>query len=97
MMTLDEAARLQELIDSGMAWHLEGAVGRAAYAAIEAGYCMLGTERHIDYWGTVVPSRTDVEPGTIGSQGYFEAKQDELEWQLACLCHGAPDCPEERP
>jgi len=81
MMTLDEAAEMQKLIDSGMAWRLEGAVGRAAYAAIEAGYCMLGPEAVKDYWGNIVPSRTDVEPGTVGSQGYFEACWDELEYQ----------------
>jgi len=82
-MTDAEALKLQELIDSGMAWRLEGAVGRACYAAIEAGYCMLGEEAHKDYWGTPVPSRFDVEPGTVGSRGYFEAKQDEIEYQAA--------------
>jgi hypothetical protein len=84
MMTLDEAARMQELIDSGTAWRLEGAVGRAAYAAIEAGYCMLSEQSGIkDYWGTRVPSRTEVEPGTVGSREYFEARQDELEYDAS--------------
>ena len=33
---------LQGLIDSGMAWRLEGSVGRAAMRAIEDGECVLG-------------------------------------------------------
>ena len=83
MMTLDHSAALQELIDSGMAWRLEGAVGRECFAAIEAGFCMLGEDSFKDYWGNHVPSRTEVAPGSIGSQGYFEAKQDELEYQAS--------------
>jgi hypothetical protein len=77
-----EALRLQALIDSGMAWRLEGAVGRAAYAAIEAGYCMLGHAAHKDYWGNLVPSRTMVEPGSIGSFEYWQERQDDLVWEL---------------
>jgi hypothetical protein len=79
MMTLDGALELQKLIDSGMAWRLEGATGRAAMDAIRAGYCMLGEDSHTDFWGQFVPSRFDVEPGTMGSRGYFEERQDELE------------------
>ena len=29
----------QELIDTGLAWKLQGAYGRTAMAMIEAGYC----------------------------------------------------------
>lgn len=61
---------LQALVDSGDAWHLEGAVGRAAMDAIEAGYIMLGPVGHRDYWGNYVPSRTEVQPGTMGSPEY---------------------------
>lgn len=65
---------LQELIDSGAAWSMEGSVGRAAMAAIEAGECVLGPEGHRDYWGNYVPSRTEVKPGTKGSVEYARAR-----------------------
>jgi hypothetical protein len=60
----------QGLINSGMAWRLEGAVGRACMAAIESGDAILGREGHRDYYGNYVPSRYEVEPGTKGSLGY---------------------------
>lgn len=63
---------LQSLIDSGMAWRLEGHIGRQAMAAIEAGDCVLGEEGHHDHWGNYVPSRYEVEPGTKGSIEYAE-------------------------
>ena len=69
----DEAesiAALQELVDTGMAWRLEGSVGRAAMGAIEAGAIVLGRDGHRDYWGNYVPSRYEVQPGTKGSPQY---------------------------
>lgn len=63
---------LQQLIDNGLAWRLEGSVGRAAMDAIEAGVCVLGEVGHTDYWGNYVPSRYEVEPGTKGSVEYAE-------------------------
>ena len=71
-------AALQELIDSGMAWKMEGAVGREAMASIESGDCVLGEVGHRDYWGNYVPSRTEVQPGTKGS---LEYQQTMLEGQ----------------
>ncbi len=65
-------AGLQALIDSGMAWTLEGHVGREAMAAIEGGACTLGPEGRYDYWGNYVPSRFEVEPGSKGSVEYAE-------------------------
>lgn len=69
---------IQELIDSGLAWRLEGHVGRQCMAAIEAGAAMLGEEGHRDYWGNYVPSRYEVKPGTKGSREYCE----DLNWGL---------------
>lgn len=68
---------LQELIDSGMAWRLEGSVGRAAMRAIEDGECVLGEVGHKDYWGNYVPSRYEVEAGTKGSVEYAQRMQEE--------------------
>ena len=68
---------LQELIDSGMAWRLEGSVGRAAMRAIEDGECVLGEVGHKDYWGNYVPSRYEVEAGTKGSLEYAQRIQEE--------------------
>ncbi len=79
-MTFAEAEAMQSIIDNGMAWRLEGAVGRAAFHAIEAGYCMLGEKSFKDYWGTHVPSRTEVDAGTVGSEAYWQERQDELAW-----------------
>jgi len=64
------ATAMQELIDTGLAWRLEGSIGRQAMAMIEAGECMLGEEGHHDYWGDYVPSRHEVKPGTKGSPEY---------------------------
>ena len=61
---------IQRLINSGMAWQMEGAIGRECMAAINAGRAMCSTEAHKDYWGNVVPSRYDVKPGTKGSFDY---------------------------
>lgn len=63
----------QDLVDSGMAWKLEGCVGRTAMALIESGEIMLGEKGHRDYYGSYIPSRTDVAPGTKGSAEYVEA------------------------
>lgn len=68
---------LQDLINSGTAWKLEGSVGRAAMEAIEAGECVLGEEGHKDYWGNYVPSRYEVQPGTKGSVEYAAKMQEE--------------------
>lgn len=70
------AADVQNLIDSGMAWRLEGHVGRTCMAAIEAGDAVLGEEGHRDYWGNYVPSRYEVKPGTKGSVEYAAARQN---------------------
>lgn len=61
---------LQALVNSGAAWRLEGAVGREAMRAIDDGLVVLGHEGHRDAYGNYVPSRTEVEPGTVGSVEY---------------------------
>lgn len=74
-MTLDLS--IQNLIDSGMAWRLEGHVGRQCMAAIDNGDAVLGTEGHTDYWGNYVPARSEVVPGTKGSVEYANRLREE--------------------
>lgn len=68
---------IQHLIDTGLAWKLEGSVGRACMAAIENGDAILGPVGHRDYWGNYIPSRDEVIPGTKGSVEYAEQMQEE--------------------
>jgi hypothetical protein len=58
---------LQALIDTGSAWNMEGAIGRAAMDALKSGACFLPTSSRKDYYGNVVPSRYQVKKGTAGS------------------------------
>lgn len=60
----------QSLINTGMAWTLEGHVGRTCMALIENGAAILGPTGHHDYWKNYVPSRDEVEAGTKGSVDY---------------------------
>jgi hypothetical protein len=70
----DDNVRLfQDLIDTGMAWRLEGAVGREAMRLIDAGQCTLGDVGHRDYYGNYVPSKTEVQSGTKGSDAFVAA------------------------
>lgn len=58
---------LQKFIDTGDAWRMEGHIGRTAMSALEQGACLLSEDQHIDTYGSLVPSRNDVMPGTKGS------------------------------
>ena len=66
---------IQNQINSGTAWKLEGSVGRQAMSLLECGACMLPQESHSDYYGNIVPSRDVLKPGTKGtllnSQNYW--------------------------
>lgn len=72
----DVNLNLQTLINNGMAWTLEGHVGRAAMDAIENGDCILGEVGHRDYWGNYIPSRHEVQAGTKGSVEYAERMRE---------------------
>lgn len=60
-------AAMQEMINSGQCWHMEGSIGREAMALLESGACMLPQESHRDYYGNTVPSRDDLQEGTKGT------------------------------
>jgi hypothetical protein len=46
-------------------------------AAIEAGYCMLGRRACVDFYGSAIPGRSDVAPGSKGSRDYVATCQGE--------------------
>jgi hypothetical protein len=60
-------AEMQEMINTGQAWRMEGSVGREAMALLDSGACMLPQERITDYYGNTVPSRDDLKEGTKGT------------------------------
>ena len=66
-------AELQNLINTGQAWKMEGSVGREAMQALEVGACMLPKQDYYDYYGNTVPSRDKLKPGTKGT--YQNSKQ----------------------
>ena len=68
----EEIQYIQELINDGSIWKLQGSYGRTAMQYIEAGLCVLGEKGHYDYYGNYVPSRFEVEAGTKGSLEYAQ-------------------------
>lgn len=71
-----EFQSLQQAIDSGSIWSMEGAAGRFAMDAMERGEVVLGRVSHRDFWGNRVPSRYEVKRGTLGSIGYARKQRD---------------------
>ncbi len=63
----DQIECYQHLVNSGDAWRLEGHVGRTAMGLLTAGTIMLGKRAVQDYYGSTVPARDQVKPGTKGS------------------------------
>ena len=58
---------MQEMINSGRAWVMEGSYGRSAMRCLESGACMLPKKDHYDYYGNPVPSRDRLKKGTKGT------------------------------
>lgn len=63
----DDTLELQKLISTGMAWKMEGFIGRSAMRALESGQCFLPNESFRDYYGNRVPSREEIKEGSKGS------------------------------
>lgn len=68
---------IQRAINGGEAWKFQGSYGRTMMAAIEAGYCLLGSRASSDFYGSAIPSRSDVVPGSKGSRDYVVVHQGE--------------------
>jgi hypothetical protein len=66
-------AEMQELINSGQVWLMEGSLGRQAMSLIRQGFCVLGEEPCHNAYGGRVPSRFEVKTGTLGSIEYKQA------------------------
>jgi hypothetical protein len=74
---------LQEKIESGLVWKLEGSYGRSAMDALESGACFLPEVPRIDYYGSRVPARDELKPGTKGTlenSVKFWSDPDHYEW-----------------
>lgn len=71
---------LQGLIDSGSAWLMEGALGRSAMRALEAGACVLPPKPGLDYFGTMIPSYEMVKdaagsPGSVANAENYSGEE----------------------
>ena len=75
------------MVDSDLAWRLEGRVGRIVIAALRNGAAALPPQRFSDYYRITVPSYRDLEdePGSPGSVANAEAKlnADRPRWPVA--------------
>lgn len=60
-------SELQNFIDSGQVWKTAGSIGRSAITALIRGWCILSDESCYDAYGNYVPSRGEVQAGTMGS------------------------------
>jgi len=58
---------MQQMINNGSAWHMEGSYGRLAMDCIRQGKCILPMHSTTDYWGNKIPSRYEVKKKSIGS------------------------------
>ena len=59
---------IQSLIDKGLAWHMEGSIGREAMEMLEIGICFLPLKVHRDAYGNRIPKRTELKEGTKGTR-----------------------------
>jgi hypothetical protein len=73
----DTIRMFQIAVNDGSAWRLQGSYGREAMALIDAGHIMLGKVAQQDYYGNLLPARTDVVKGSKGSAAYVKENQPE--------------------
>lgn len=78
----DRLEVMQEMVNDGSIWRMEGSMGRQADALLECGALMLGEKGCTDFWGNYVPSRFEVAPGTKGSQELHEQWKQENSYDL---------------
>lgn len=71
---------IQEMINTGLAWQMEGSIGRSAMRALESGACYLPTKTYRDYYGNVIPDRNLLEEGSTGT--LLNSKRF---WESTCM------------
>lgn len=59
--------KMQNMIDTGMVWHMEGAMGREAMHLLEIGACFLPNKPRRGAYGQSIPSRTMLKNGSAGT------------------------------
>jgi hypothetical protein len=59
---------IQDLINDGSVWGMEGSMGRFAMDTLRVGATLLPKTSYIDYYGGQIPSRYMVQEGTAGSK-----------------------------
>jgi len=60
-------SEMQNLINSGTVWKMEGSMGREAMEYLRLGACMLPKKTFKDYYGNTIPSREHLRNGTLGT------------------------------
>ena len=81
--------KMQNTIDSGLVWKLEGSMGRQAMSLLESGACYLPEKDTQDYYGNLIPARTRLQAGTKGtlelSQEFWSKVEDgDIEIEMPC-------------
>lgn len=76
--------QMQDWIDKGYAWSMEGAVGREAMRGLESGMYFLPNQSFTNPYGQHIPSREEIRIGTEGSlDNAYDFYQDEMNlWEL---------------
>ena len=59
---------VQQLINDGTVWHMEGGMGRHAMDTLTAGATMLPKKYFCNAYGGLVPSRDMIKDGSTGSK-----------------------------
>jgi len=80
--------RMQEMINDGSCWKMEGSMGRFAMTCLESGVCMLPLQPKYDYYGNHIPSRNDLKQGTKGTfqncvqfwNRILDGEMDAIDW-----------------
>ena len=60
-------ADMQEMINSGIAFKMDGATSRYAMELLRSGACMLPLTAVVDAYGNRVPGRNELISGTLGT------------------------------